>query len=725
MFTDESPSEVFPRITHPYPPAYADPKFNKVVPTNSWLSNLFYPSIQNLAPTTTDPYILRLLDGFDGNPGLSISQPSTKVVGAYQSTNNVPEVAAGYFVNGVVVDLRLTSSEWKDQIPETKITQWDLFGANIELSTPEGSIEFPISRGMPFVSAKYSDLTPQFFTQHAIMKINDQKVEDQNTFTGKKFKVSFNDNPESTFLIYVLGDKPLTLKTVDHNNLVATEKYHGLIQVAKLPNAEAEKILDASKGVYATGGEIETDLERNTYTIHWKVGGDTSKPLLTYAYPHHMKTFVRNGEIKRTRLKLLSSSKGQMNAVVGNSWTLLEKDLNNISWFPPNPAPEATTRNEIMDALVSDLKMNYTQETTRGGNYFSGKGLQKLAMLALLLNKPEETHLKNKELAQESLDKIKAALLPFLENRQEDSYRYDGLYKGIVSSLGLPKEMGGSGDKDAAFGHSYYNDHHYHQGYFIVTAAIVHYLDPLWRSEEIKEWTEALIQDVNCQKEDDPYFAQYRSWDWFAGHSWAGGIKVDGALDGRDQESVPESVNFYWGMKLWGLATKNEELVKMADLQLAVTKRTTYEYFLMLDDNKNRPREMVKNKVSGIYFEQKVDYTTYFGRYLEYIHGIQQLPMTPMLGYYIRTHEFVSQEWEQKLQDVAPTVDNPWSGVLYLNYAMINPAEAYPILRNVELDDGQTRSYSLYLTATRPEFFRRSFSKFLKERSRLRGPRVH
>lgn len=65
-------------------------------------------------------------------------------------------------------------------------------------------------------------------------------------------------------------------------------------------------------------------------------------------------------------------------------------------------------------------------------------------------------------------------------------------------------------------------------------------MDPEWRAEELKEWTETLIRDVNTPNDDDPYFAQFRSWDWFAGHSWAGGIKVNGALDGRDQESVPE-----------------------------------------------------------------------------------------------------------------------------------------------------------------------------------------
>lgn len=77
--TTPPPASIFPTIAHPFLPVYADSSFNKVVPTCSWISNLFYPSVNNLAPTTPDPYILRLLDDFGGNPGLSISQPYDKV----------------------------------------------------------------------------------------------------------------------------------------------------------------------------------------------------------------------------------------------------------------------------------------------------------------------------------------------------------------------------------------------------------------------------------------------------------------------------------------------------------------------------------------------------------------------------------------------------------------------------------------------------------------------
>ena len=70
----------FTTIAHPFKPVYADNTFDKVVPTCSWISNLFYPSVDHLAPTTPDPYILRLLDDFGGNAGLSISQPHDKVI---------------------------------------------------------------------------------------------------------------------------------------------------------------------------------------------------------------------------------------------------------------------------------------------------------------------------------------------------------------------------------------------------------------------------------------------------------------------------------------------------------------------------------------------------------------------------------------------------------------------------------------------------------------------
>lgn len=175
--------------------------------------------------------------------------------------NNIPPSPAGYIINGVVVDLRMTSKEWNSDAPKPLVTRWDLFGALLKLTSSSGSVEFPIARGTPFITGVYNNLTPQFFTQHAIINV----VADSQTgetYTGHKFKISFNDNPTSTYLIYALGDAPLTLKKENMNNLVAEQVYNGPIQVAKLPNEQSESILDAHHGIWSTGGKVDTNSDR-------------------------------------------------------------------------------------------------------------------------------------------------------------------------------------------------------------------------------------------------------------------------------------------------------------------------------------------------------------------------------------------------------------------------------------------------------------------------------
>lgn len=172
--------------------------------------------------------------------------------------NNIPSSPAGYIINGVVVDMRLTAQEW-NKAPEPLVTSWSQFSANLRLTGSDGNVNFPIVRGQSFVTAEYYNLTPQFFTQHAIISVTADQV-NGDVYTGKKFKISFNDNPTSTYLIYALND-PLTLTKRDMNNLVASGKYNGVIQIAKLPSEEAEAILDAHHGVWATGGSIDTSTD--------------------------------------------------------------------------------------------------------------------------------------------------------------------------------------------------------------------------------------------------------------------------------------------------------------------------------------------------------------------------------------------------------------------------------------------------------------------------------
>jgi endo-1,3(4)-beta-glucanase len=104
--------------------------------------------------------------------------------------------------------------------------------------------------------------------------------------------------------------------------------------------------------------------------------------------------------------------------------------------------------------------------------------------------------------------------------------------------------------------------------------------------------------------------------------------------DGKDQEGTSEEINFHYGLMLWGNVSGNANLEQLGKLMLNVNSRAINYYFLMSDDNTVHPKELLPNKVTGIFFDNKVDYAIWFGPNLEYIHGIQMIPVSPIQKLY-------------------------------------------------------------------------------------------
>ena len=152
------------------------------------------------------------------------------------------------------------------------------------------------------------------------------------------------------------------------------------------------------------------------------------------------------------------------------------------------------------------------------------------------------------------------------------------------------------GDQGLDFGNTLYNDHHFHYGYFIHTAAVIGFLDPNWLPQH-KDWVNTLVRDAASPVQDE-YFPFSRSFDWYNGHSWAKGLFE--SADSKDEESSSEDAFFAYAVKMWGRVIGDASMEARGNLMLSILARSLQNYFLMQSDNINQPSNFIGNKVTGI-----------------------------------------------------------------------------------------------------------------------------
>ena len=95
----------------------------------------------------------------------------------------------------------------------------------------------------------------------------------------------------------------------------------------------------------------------------------------------------------------------------------------------------------------------------------------------------------------------------------------------------------------------------------------------------------------------------------------------------------------------------------------------------MADDQQLHPAPFSDNKVVGIHWSVKVDYSTWFGANVEFIHCIQMLPFVPM------SEELLREEWIQEEYEVLreaynrpdPPLSEEWKGYIIMAHAVIDP----------------------------------------------------
>jgi len=535
--------------------------------------------------------------------------------------------------------------------------------------------EFPLVRGSPYITALFSGVTPVITSITAIISVNGQPP--SGTVSGTRFEIVLNNG--QTWIAYTRSDLTFTVSGL---SLTATSALNGVLRLACVPPGENAADLDSHAERIPIGGKVSASSsgDQATITFNWECEG--SGPLLTMALPHHMDVLQAplNGAIRYNTIK------GDMTAIEGEVWTMVES-LSTISWSAPRGiAPQWEAH--IRAALRADIGTQVVADDP----YFGGKQMAVLARLALIADELGET-----DLATTYRNNLKATLEPWLAGTNGDHFTYDTTWGGLVTTKAMD-------DGGADFGQGMYNDHHFHYGYFMYAAGVLAKSDPGWAAD----WKDQLfhiLRDIAEPSGVDPLYTLTRCKDWYMGHSWASGITVFG--DGHNQESTSESVNGWYGVYLYGLGIGDQRITDLGRLLMATELRSTHKYWQITAADNIYPEPYASHKVVGILWSTKVDYGTWFGANIEFIHCIQMLPFTPV------TEELLPASWIAEeypvLLPAVSTASEGWKGFIYLAHAILDPQAAWQeVMSLTGFDDGNSLTNSLYWVATRPGAWRQN-----------------
>ncbi len=291
---------------------------------------------------------------------------------------------------------------------------------------------------------------------------------------------------------------------------------------------------------------------------------------------------------------------------------------------------------DIMLSLLSD----YAASGSFGGDtYWGGKGLTQMGLYMMMAREMGET-----ELFEKCRDKLKAAYENWLVYTPGESnffFSRDDRYGGMIGS-------------DTSYGSDTYNDHHFHYGYFTYGAALLALVDDDFK-ENYGPMIKLIAKDYANWDRTDTRFPLFRTFDPWAGHSFAGG-KGDG--NGNGQESSSEAMQSWGGLYLLGQALGDKDMRDAGIFGWVTEARAVAEYWF---DRYREDTSVAFSRDDTSNFN--IDYTTFSHPYNSNLtcHGvgwwnyfsgdqlwnaaIQWMPISPILDYLSEDVEFARWDY--------------------------------------------------------------------------------
>ena len=645
-----------------YRKLYLHERDGQPIPTNDWWTNLI-----------TQPYSGRMWSYPQfvqaQRYGVDVQYPSQWMTNGTEMRSNttVSVKGIGFAPESAVAE------HWHD---------WD-----VQFAMRDGNKEMYVTmvHGMPFTWVETKNLVPQISIAQSYQRLADYTNpqvldENGNALSGKVSNISRfamrlgND----LYGIYLPQRSSIT---IDGSNV--TVDYYGsgqYIVVALIDNiGQLADMADVAYNVpRSTKVTWQYDAAQGVMHTRWNVAAEnlkegaqmpgddevttaTTLPVLQGFLPHQYRDTGCSSKLPLTG-QTYATPHGRLKMAKGNDF---EVDYRFYGMLPYYAVPQENNSeaNAYQKERMRGMLESYAVKGTFGADtYWGGKGLTQMALNMMFAREMGE-----KALFEECRSKLKEALVNWLTFTPGETNYFFARYDRWGAMVGYA----------TSYDSETFNDHHFHYGYFTYAAALLAMVDDDFRNN-YGEILTLIAKDYANWDHEDSRFPLFRTFDPWAGHSFAGGMGDD---NGNGQESSSEAMQGWGGLYLLGVALQNDEMRDAGIFGWLSEARGTAEYWFDRHSEAGRDMNAFHTAASSDEYNIRYDlfrensttdgvttwgdplpynsnltchgvgWWTYFGYDAIYMQGIQWMPISPALDYLSEDKEFAAWDYARMWKD--------------------------------------------------------------------------
>ncbi len=432
-----------------------------------------------------------------------------------------------------------------------------------------------------------------------------------NTPNNTSFTFSLDKHSNALFkdrISYKLGSGNF-MSIVPLNNMDEANFYH----------EHGYSFIHKSNSNYSIDHNLAT--VKTEFNVQYSnVLSDTKLPLLALM-PHQYK--FSNASLTSYNYLTL---RGLLKIFEGSSFITLQ---NFYGMLPSFAKPEnkefsldlATSYLKSLDDLTNQTFSDIDKE--KKGPYWDAKTFYPLAQGVIFANQLNNDFYQNK-----FLTKLENILIDWFTYSSDDDERY----------IYYNKQYGTLYYSSNAFATaSEMSDHHFTHGYLVYASSVASIYDDTFY-QNYKDIIKALANDYFNENKNSDAFPYLRTFDTWAGHSWAHGF--GSFAEGNNQESSGEALSSHVANYLYGLKAENQSMIDAAIYGFTTEMNALKQYVFDYDQDIFATNYSSVVNISSILWGGKNTFATWFGLNPNFIYGIHYLP----LGQYVSSYAIGEKE---------------------------------------------------------------------------------